>query len=68
MLPSVKNALNNNNNNNVGGDAMNFFKSLDDYANEYLKKHEKLRKGSDYYNGIERNVNECCGGIKGRTG
>ena len=64
MLPSVKNALNNNNNNNnVGGDAMNFFKSLDDYANEYLKKHEKLRKGSDYYNGIERNVNECCGGI-----
>ena len=42
---------------------MNFFKNLDDYANEYLKKHEKLRKGSDYYNNFDRNVNECCGGI-----
>ena len=64
-LPSITNAINSNNskNSNVGGDAMNFFKNLDDYANEYLKKHEKLRKGSDYYNNFDRNVNECCGGI-----
>jgi len=41
---------------NINNDAMNYFRMLDQYANMYLQKHDKLMKGDKYYNGLYEKI------------
>ena len=39
---------------------MNYFRMLDQYANMYMQKHEKLMKGDKYYNGLYEKITNLC--------
>ena len=41
---------------NISKEAMNYFKELDQYANMFLNKYEKLKKGDNYYNGLNDQI------------
>ena len=41
---------------NINNEAMNYFRMLDQYANMYLSKYEKLMKGDKYYNGLYEKI------------
>ena len=45
---------------NINNEAMNYFRNLDQYANMYMSKYEKLLKGDKYYNGIYEKINNLC--------
>ena len=45
---------------NISNEAMNYFRELDQYANMYMAKYEKLLKGDKYYNGIYEKINNLC--------
>lgn len=35
---------------------MNYFRMLDQYANMFMQKYEKLMKGDKYYNGLHEKI------------
>ena len=39
---------------------MNYFRMLDQYANMYMAKYEKLMKGDKYYNGLYEKISNLC--------
>ena len=41
---------------NINNDAMNYFRMLDQYANMFMQKYEKLMKGDKYYNGLNEKI------------
>jgi hypothetical protein len=40
----------------ASNDAMNYFRMLDQYANMFMQKYEKLMKGDKYYNGVYEKI------------
>ena len=40
----------------INDEAMNYFRTLDQYANMFMNKYEKVMKGDKYYNGIYEKV------------
>ena len=40
----------------IHNEAMNYFRTLDQYANMYMSKYEKIMKGDKYYNGIYEKI------------
>ena len=40
----------------INNDAMNYFRMLDQYANMFMQKYEKLMKGDKYYNGLNEKI------------
>ena len=40
----------------ISNEAAEFFNTLDQYANMYMKKYEKIKKGDNYYNDIYQKV------------
>ena len=45
---------------NINNEAMNYFRMLDQYANMYMQKYEKLMKGDKYYNGLYEKITNLC--------
>ena len=45
-------------------EANEYFKQLNNYCNLYMQKNEKLRKGRDYYSGLEMKINEVLNASK----
>ena len=41
---------------NISNEAMEFFRTLDQYANMYMNKYEKVKKGDKYYNDLYQKV------------
>ena len=41
---------------NISNEAMNYFRMLDQYANMFMQKYEKLMKGDKYYNGLNEKI------------
>ena len=41
---------------NINDEAMDYFRMLDQYANLYMSKYEKLMKGDKYYNGLYEKI------------
>ena len=41
---------------NASNEAMNYFRMLDQYANMFMQKYEKLMKGDKYYNGLHEKI------------
>ena len=41
---------------NVHNEAMNYFRMLDQYANMFLNKHDKIMKGDKYYNNLYEKI------------
>ena len=44
----------------INNEAMNYFRMLDQYANMFMTKHEKLMKGDKYYNNLYEKVSNLC--------
>ena len=40
----------------MSNETIEFFNTLDQYANMYMKKYEKVKKGDKYYNDLYENV------------
>ena len=45
---------------NINNETMNYFRMLDQYANMYMAKYEKLMKGDKYYNGLYEKISNLC--------
>ena len=45
---------------NINNEAMNYFRMLDQYANMFMTKYEKLMKGDKYYNGLYEKITHLC--------
>jgi hypothetical protein len=45
---------------NINNEAMNYFRMLDQYANMFMTKYEKLMKGDKYYNGLYEKITNLC--------
>ena len=41
---------------NISNEAMNYFRTLDQYANMFMKKYEKVKKGDNYYNDLYQKI------------
>ena len=41
---------------NISNEAMNYFRTLDESANMFMKKYEKIKKGDNYYNDLYQKV------------
>ena len=50
--------LNEGSNMNINEDAMNYFRDLDQTANLFMNKYEKLKKGDNYYNNLNLKVDD----------
>ena len=48
----------------ISNETLEFFNRLDQYANMYMNKHEKIQKGDKYYNDIYEKISAL---IKGGT-
>ena len=44
----------------MNNETMNYFRMLDQYANMYMQKYEKLMKGDKYYNGLYEKITNLC--------
>ena len=44
----------------INNEAMNYFRMLDQYANMFMTKYEKLKKGDKYYNNLYEKVSNLC--------
>jgi hypothetical protein len=42
----------------ISNEAMEFFRTLDQYANMYMNKYEKVRKGDKYYNDLYQKISQ----------
>ena len=42
----------------ISNETMEFFNTLDQYANMYMKKYEKIKKGDAYYNDLYHKISE----------
>ena len=43
---------------NISNEAMEYFRNLDQYANMFMKKYEKVKKGDAYYNDLYQKVSQ----------
>ena len=43
---------------NISNEAMEYFRNLDQYANMFMKKYEKVKKGDTYYNDLYQKVSQ----------
>ena len=43
---------------NISNEAMDYFRTLDQYANLFMKKYEKIRKGDAYYNNLYEKITQ----------
>ena len=41
---------------NISNEAMEFFRTLDQYANMYMNKYQKVKKGDKYYNDLNEKI------------
>ena len=41
---------------NISNEAMEYFRTLDQYANMFMKKYEKVKKGDGYYNDLYEKI------------
>ena len=43
---------------NISNEAMEYFRTLDQYANMFMNKYEKVKKGDRYYNDLYEKINQ----------
>lgn len=55
-VEEIKKYLNQNNNQEISQEARDFFGQINNHADLYLNKYQKVKKGENYYNGIGQQI------------